>query len=1007
MTIPFAIEDLIICDDENWRSRFLDGFGLASAAPVMAPRYGRRPLLAGVDLPAAERSLQTLWLTNDHALRKAWRTLLKQKLNPGRRVSRRFTAVNAAFPGVAPDQVLLWLDGDMYYDTDASKWKIRDMLRPSSIEAEISGAVHFEDGAIVVEAATTNFGTNPSFEESVPGGSAGTTSSRDSTEYKFGQHSCKVVCNVAGPVSAGITHPDAATNVAAGTEYAAYVWVKAPHASVGKTCRINLCEDGGVVGTACSTGSVVLSADWQRIDVTHEIAEVDRTQIYCQTYIVDALSGDSVYIDGHQLEERRVATSFCIGSQSHCAWSSTPHASTSTRVATAVTVANPLIAAEGTLAMKWTPRADEAGGVNRYLFAEGNVTAYFMSNTDKIYLSDGTNTIITEALTWDAEDTLDLVFVWSSVGMAIYIDGVSVAAGATYTVPVLGATLWLGSTVAGSWQCGGELAEIIALSTALTATQVKALYDNGLSAARWRQFFCRAADAWQVRGTPSDKGMVATLISDGDVRWRRRAGDHFGVTMTAATAALAVTNRGDVDAYPVLHITPRTAKSTGYAYKRFIPRRWRASSSYTRYPDDICDNAFDTATLVTASKMQADGDDLRVLVDGEEAYRWLDGINTSTTKMWVNLDFEANVEMTLKTAIGIGDTVTTVEVNESITAMPSTGILLINSEVFTYTSKNDSGKQFLSVTRAAKGTSAANHGASSDVYWLQHDIWIIYGNSTAGAPYVNDNYKPAFELDHSTNVSWVYETFGEDDGLRAGQWVYTSADEFYGGNQGATADPWIEMGIQIIQSSISPHVYVSNPCGITNANFTNGEKYAISIAADMWSGYIESGTDTNPNSWVTEYSIPTPGADVTWEAWSRNEALASGSTCVAMVLTGFNSAKIEFADCTISLNSSNTPIGSIGSEQGNYSLELTVENEETGDEMILTLSMDIDEKLIVDTNAKTVTYLGENQIQARTLTGGPRLNWLPLSPGESKLNFSDTGTEELDIEVIFDRRLFE
>src|SRR4030042_1660518 len=89
---------------------------------------------------------------------------------------------------------------------------------------------------------------------------------------------------------------------------------------------------------------------------------------------------------------------------------------------------------------------------------------------------------------------------------------------------------------------------------------------------------------------------------------------------------------------------------------------------------------------------------------------------------------------------------------------------------FTYTGKNNALQRFAGCIRAARGTAAGAHGLGDTVWWVQHDIWILYGNAAATAPTVDGNYEPAFELDDSVNTSWVYAEFGENDGLRTGQW---------------------------------------------------------------------------------------------------------------------------------------------------------------------------------------------------------------------------------------------
>lgn len=508
---------------------------------------------------------------------------------------------------------------------------------------------------------------------------------------------------------------------------------------------------------------------------------------------------------------------------------------------------------------------------------------------------------------------------------------------------------------------------------------------------------------------------IATLVIHNDVRWRSVTEDSEVWAITATGQTRVIANGGTDDAYPVLKIKPTSIKSGGYAHKRWMPVRWLVDEAYAKYPVDICNNGLDTAALVTAGKMQADGDDLRVLVDGVETDRWPNGINTSTTKVWVNLNFQAKAEATLATAIAASGTVDTIDLSDS-SDFPSSGTVMLDNEAFTFTGKNDSLNRLTGVTRASKGTSMAAHTTSDTAWWVQRDIWILYGNSSATAPSVDDDYKPAFNLATSTNTNWDYDEFGEDDGLRAASWVHSAPDtyaEIYTANHNTNADPWPEIGWRrnVYFNPGSSRWYIQNPCGITNINFANGEKYSEGPATSEWDGKIESSTDGS--SWDNEYEIPIPASLNSWESWSRSEALVAGATFAALTIQTPSISVpawqyIEAADCTLTLDSSNTPTVNIGSEQGNYSLECTITNETTGLTISLEYIMNLNEELEVDTVAKTVIDLEDNsgQFQALTLEGGARRDWLALQPGNNTLRFDDAGTTAVTVTVEFEKRWY-
>lgn len=437
--------------------------------------------------------------------------------------------------------------------------------------------------------------------------------------------------------------------------------------------------------------------------------------------------------------------------------------------------------------------------------------------------------------------------------------------------------------------------------------------------------------------------------------------------------------------------------------------------------------------VITASKAQADASDYRVLVNGVEVNRWLDGFGTSTTKTWANLDFRPAVTLTTTAAIAATGSVDTIDFNESIRELPGAGMLVIDSECFVYTGKNTALQRVTGVTRATKGTSMAGHLAGATAWWYQQDIQIIYGNPTATAPTVDDDYKPMFNLATSDNTSWQYAEFGEGDlsgdvnpgpTNRPGAWqrqlaafdpVHTVID-FYTADRYTYATPWQEIGIHletVLKTTVGMARWILyNPCGITVFDTTDGEKYCYLAPATEWYAAIQSSA--NGTGWNTEYSIPAPSAADTWQLWTRNETITADMTWVGLMLRipsaegAKDIRRIEVYEVGITLNSSNTPVVTIGSEEGNYSLNATITNNTTGKAIELDFVMGLNEELEVDTDAKTVIYLkdGSSQFQALTVVGGARKDWLALQPGSNTLQFDDAGTAGLTITIEYEERFY-
>lgn len=513
--------------------------------------------------------------------------------------------------------------------------------------------------------------------------------------------------------------------------------------------------------------------------------------------------------------------------------------------------------------------------------------------------------------------------------------------------------------------------------------------------------------------------LTTTLAVDGDVLWRAVSATTYNWNITADGETLEVVN-GDPavndDAYPVITITPRQTATGVNPYRRFAAVGWRATQPASNYPTDICNDGLDTQ-IASTNFADAQGDDIRVYVDGVEADYWLDGANTATTKVWVNLNFAAAQTATTAASLGTG-AITTLTVNEAITNWPETGLLLIDSEVFSYTGKVNSTKTFTGVTRAARGTTAATHDAADAVTWVQHEIYIEYGDATKTAIVPDDDYKPMFLLT-STNGSWDYDDFFEATGslldinsYRAGRWIPSGpGTDVYGGNQNTAANPYAEIGLDVSTTSTTKVAItslfwqLSNPCGISAANFTNGEFYHG--RSDWFKAYIKysSGGAT----FTTEYTIPA-STNSTWNSWSRNAtSLPAGTTYVRLELGGFVSAaypmRVECADVTVTLNSSYTPLVALGAEESTYRLQPTLVNTTTGESLAVDAAVDVDTDLEIDVESHQVTLPdGSDAYNAVDTVEGVRRWLLRLQAGSNTLRYDEAGVVEVDVTVEFERR---
>lgn len=323
----------------------------------------------------------------------------------------------------------------------------------------VYGVGYAGQGRQVAE-GTTNLVTNPSFETNITGWTAVTSVLSQNTSRGYIGPAClRVTWASTTTFSTYFSH--SLSGATAGRIFSGRGVIYAEGGMVGKTIQIRLTEVGGASGQAFSSTSVTLAAGWNFLSVSRSVAQNDRTAIrLIFLRPTGAASGEYFDVDAAQMEEKSYPTPYADGSLPGHSWTSTAHASTSTRPAATLRYANPLDTPAGELSLWWKPAAANTGPT-AYFFDEGNLEAYFNSADDRIYLTDGTNTISTAALTFAADVGQDLRFTWSVLnGLAIYRNGVLAASGASYKAPAFGANLYVGSDAAGANQANGLIDDL-------------------------------------------------------------------------------------------------------------------------------------------------------------------------------------------------------------------------------------------------------------------------------------------------------------------------------------------------------------------------------------------------------------------------------------------------------------------------------------------------------------------------------------------------------------------
>lgn len=521
------------------------------------------------------------------------------------------------------------------------------------------------------------------------------------------------------------------------------------------------------------------------------------------------------------------------------------------------------------------------------------------------------------------------------------------------------------------------------------------------------------------------------------------APDGIWTAVTASTATWnplaspddkVVTVGGTHPALPVFTITPATLKTGGLPYRRFIAVRNQTDRDFANYPVCLTGTGLDTAALVTAGKMQADGDDIRVYVDGKKEVYWLGGINTTTTKIWSNLDLPAKIEPVLEGALGAGAlTEIQFEVNATTKAylrkLPPEGILQIESEFLTYSAVDVINCQVTGIVRGAFWTTAAAHADALTAYWIPYDIRLGYGNSTANAPAQGVAEQPMFALDTSTNTSHVYASFTQgldaDQPIsrRTGSWVPQVIDSTggesgtYRGNRGAQPRLATEMGLTALvalrgdRPQAERFVIAWNmeqQAGITNVAM-DGERYRNST---QWANKALLQVSANGRQWDdSALTIATAAALSTWGAWSFTGALGATYRFVRLLFAGTlaavadRTAMVEVENCTLTLDSAAVPSVSLGAENANsYRLEARMRNVTTSEMFDIDYLMFLGESVRVDCSLKTAVNTDQGVNIFRALDIPVQNEWMTLQVGNNTLRFTETGLADVDIAISWHER---
>lgn len=385
------------------------------------------------------------------------------------------------------DGLALW---NAYSEIDTAQW-----VSTRGQAMTLSGAFHQEAGrwvnsrALVVEEATTNIITNPSFETNTTGWSSswGDTVTQSTDQARYGVYSLKIDGDGA-TAGTGVRYD---ASVSAATTYTFSAWIYVPSDFDGGDPELR-CYDGAGFGSLLASSSTITERDrWVRRDVT---ATPTLTTLRVIIFSPTGAANNAFYADGAQIEAKGYATTYCDGSLGNgYSWSGTAHASTSTRTATNPTLDDyaGLISGNDTFSIACWARmpydydATWPGGVTTHYFwrlttSDTMSIDYDSSNERFDVVYKGAEVINGGAQTFSAGEWIHSVLTVDCTNNLIthYVNGVE---DGQYTTAITNATFatWDIGQIGNSFHSGMWFDEYAVFDTALTANEAAELYHFG------------------------------------------------------------------------------------------------------------------------------------------------------------------------------------------------------------------------------------------------------------------------------------------------------------------------------------------------------------------------------------------------------------------------------------------------------------------------------------------------------------------------------------------------
>lgn len=442
----------------------------------------------------------------------------------------------------------------------------------------------------------------------------------------------------------------------------------------------------------------------------------------------------TVYITGHQVEERAYATAFFYGDMLGGAWASTPHESKSTRAVSCLSLptADIFNYASGSIRIIW--RADRANTTYAddayllYLSADFNL--YFEDTADQwsYKLVDSTGVIDD---TFVAGDIVVIHLTWSPSGSSLYVNGISTDA--DYKTFALPTYLYIGSNATPAAHIGGTVMGLDIYNHVITDAEALADYTN---------ISQLIADGQPVDPIPyiwsaSADGVVQNADADTNNNW-------------AVVGGIQGDQPADVEANLAIGSNDIYISNLDFDYKNFIQPEFL--SYFSSSVDEISINTADT-TLVTIS---VDNDEFEMIKGkyislmlrcDEDATGnnlvWRTGVNPGAAYYYT--PYEASVWIA--------------SASDDLSIDLTPGIALPSDEfMFNYLGINRSLDVRATGYRTASGALTIRLQTAQIMPYPLLRLTNISGTAAAGILYIKDH---AYEIDGSSNLYYNYLRQGD------------------------------------------------------------------------------------------------------------------------------------------------------------------------------------------------------------------------------------------------------